>query len=76
MCYSLKNIRDEKKWIEQIDKVKNQLNNILETTETSPCGEGLYLKTADLLKDWFGVIETVKDDRAEWDLLIIDELLD
>jgi hypothetical protein len=64
MWYSLKYIRkDGKKWIKQINNIKNQLNNILETVEASPCGEGMYLKTADLLKDWFEVIKAVKYNR-------------
>ena len=76
MFSSLKNICDEKKWLEQIDNIKNQVNIILETTEASPCGEGMYLKTANLLKEWFEIIERIKDERDKWDLLIIDELLD
>jgi hypothetical protein len=69
MCSSLKNIRDETKWLEQIDDIKNQLNNILETTDASPCGEGMYLETANLLKKWFDIIEGIKDERDEWDLI-------
>ena len=69
MCSSLKNICDEEKWLEQIENIKNQLNIILETTEASPCGEGMYLKTSTLLKEWFDIIATIKEERDEWDLI-------
>ena len=28
----------------------------------------MYLKTANLLKEWFEIIEGIKDERDEWDL--------